>query len=699
MLAGGVACSLRSARGYNLLLITLDTVRADRLGAYGYAAAETPTLDALARAGVRFESASAVAPLTLPSHATLLSGLLPPQHGLRNNGAGAFPKAAPVLAAHLAAAGYRTGAFVGAFVLDHRFGLDRGFERYDDEIERDPMAPSGLAAERAGLETVDRAVAWLGAETGRPFFAWVHLYDAHAPYEPREPFRTRHAGQPYDGEIAGVDDEVAHLLHFLDERGLASRTVVAVVGDHGESLGEHREPTHGLFVYEATLHVPWILRAPRVLRSRVVHEAVSLVDLAPTLAGLLEQPLPVEAGQPPIGRDLSAGLRAGKEPASTDIYAESQYPRTFGWAPLAALRRDGMKLVAAPRPELYDLAADPREEKNLAAGDARRPALEARLATFVQGALATRYEAGPDTMDAAARERLASLGYAGGTATPSTTAARGRDPKDVVSLFREFEWANAALQRGRREEAESRLTGLVEQDPGNAVFRGRLAQVYREQGDMARAVPLYRQAAQDAPGDADARYNLGMALHEAGHSKEAVAALDEAIGLDPSRAEVHNARGVALLATARSDQALSAFDQAVVLDPRDARAHNNRGNVLRQMGRFDEAEEAYRRAAELAPRYADPLNGLGSLEVDRDRPREALPYFDQALARAPGFHEARLNRGIALEMAGDKAAAAAAYRAFLEAAKDDRALVEQKRIARGLLARLGGGTTGAAVTP
>jgi arylsulfatase A-like enzyme/Flp pilus assembly protein TadD len=677
-----------SARGYNLLLVTLDTVRADHLGPYGYAAAETPNLDRLAREGVRFASASSTVPLTLPAHATILSGLLPLQHGLHNNGAGRFPETLPTLATDLKASGYRAGAFVAAFVLDRRFGLERGFDRYDDEIERDPDSPGGLMAERPGAVVVDRALAWLAEAPSPdpPFFLWVHLYDAHAPYDPPEPFRSRHAGRPYDGEIASVDAQVGRLLQALEARGAAGRTLVAVMADHGEALGEHGEPTHGLLVYEATLRVPLLLRAPGVLASgKTVGAPVSLADVAPTLAGLLAVPF-ADTPAAPRGRDLSAALRSGGEPPPPELYAESEYPRTFGWAALASVRRGSLKLIAAPRPELYDLANDPGEQKNLAERDPRRRDLEAHLEELRRGARAA--AAAPASMDQEARERLASLGYVAATQAPPGSQQASRDPKDATVLFRGFEEANAALLAGRLDDAVARLEPLVAADPHNPVFRGALAQAHRRRGDDRKAVAAYRQAVADAPGDGDGWYNLAVTLQESGQTREALQAIDEAVRLDPDRAEAHNARGIALLGVGKPEEAMVAFDRASALDPRDARPQNNRGNVLRQLGRLDEAEQAYRRAAALSRRYADPLNGLGALEVERDRPAQALPYFDAALALAPGSREIQLNRGIALEMMGNIDAAAAAYRAVLQGAHGDRDADRQRQIAAQLVARL-----------
>jgi arylsulfatase A-like enzyme/Tfp pilus assembly protein PilF len=684
------------------VLITLDTVRADHLGAYGYAAAETPALDRLAREGVRFAQVSSAVPLTLPSHSSLLSGLLPPHHGLRNNGSGAFPPETATLASVLAGRGWRTGAFVGSFVLDRRFGLARGFDVYDDEIERDPHAGESLEAERPGSTVMDRALAWLaqeGAETqspAKPFFLWVHMYDAHAPYTPPSPFRERHADRPYDGEIAAVDAQVGRLLAELDRRGLAASTVVMVTSDHGEGLGEHGELTHGLLLYEPTLRVPLLVRAPGLAAGRVIQTPVSLVDIAPTLAGLAGESFPAPASGRLDGRDLSSSLLTGKEPAPEEVYAETQYPTVFGWSPLSALRRRDLKYIAAPHPELYDLARDPSEARDLAA---RPETAASMLSGFASHLAALAAEAVPTPrgggMDAETRERLASLGYLSSGPKAPTAASTPRsdapDPKLLVDLFQRFERAHNLLKSGPAGEvagAVAELARLVSADPRNPVFRGELARAYRRQGALDRALPLYRQAAADAPGDPEAWYNLAAALQDAGQLAEARTAIEQAVHLDPGRAEAHNTLGIVHLAEGRPEAARQELEIAVALDPRGATALNNLGNVLRGLGLLDEAESAYRRAVAAAPRYAEPLNGLGTLEVERDRPAAALAYFEQALRLAPGYHEVRLNQGIAHEMAGEKDAAAAAYRDFLAAAGSDPQFAEQRRAAEQLLARL-----------
>ena len=700
------SCSRGGVSQPNLLLVTVDTVRADHLGCYGDRDAVTPTFDRLAGEGIRFDAASSSVPLTLPSHATVLSGLLPPHHGLRNNGAGALPPGTATLSTLLKGAGYRTGGFVGAFVLDRRFGLGTGFEVYDDEIPRDPQAGVSLEAERPGQEVVDRALAWLNKQDDRPFFLWVHLYDAHAPYTPPPPWAARHPGRPYDGEISEVDEQVGRLLAELDRRGLAGKTVVAVAADHGESLGEHGELTHGLLLYEPTLRVPLILRAPGRLTPRVVRSPVSLADLAPTLAGLLGRTFAGPGVRPRDGRDLSADLLDGREPPSGEVYAESRYPAIFGWSPLSALRRRDLKYISAPTPELYDLGKDPKETANLlkdpgmsagVAGPAK--GFAARLAEIEQGAVATPQMA----TDAETRARLASLGYAtGGTQVAPRKGSEGSspdpkiDPKTMVDLFQRFERANHRLQDGDTSGATGELEALVAADPANPVFRGKLAEAWRNRGEYGKAVPLYRQATQAAPADPEAWYNLAATLQEAGDLPAARGAIEQALKLDSSRPEAHNTLGIVMMGEGKLEAARGEFALAAELDPRNGRALNNLGNVLKAMGKLAEAETAYQRSSALAPRYAEPLNGLGTLEVERDRPQAALPYFERALALAPGYHEVRLNRAIALDLAGDSAAGMNAYRDFLAATEGDPRFMEQRRAAQQLLARLASRVAGGA---
>jgi choline-sulfatase len=672
--AGGVlalvllaSCVRREVPHPNVLLITLDTFRADRVGA------GTPNLLKLARSGMWFRQADSVAPLTLPSHATMLSGLLPPHHGLRNNGIGSFPAKQETLATLFSRAGYRTGAFVSAFVLDRRFGLARGFATYDDEIARDPNDTASIfEAERRGGETVDRALAWLRRGDARPWFAWVHLYDAHAPYAPPTPFP-----QTYDGEIAYVDAQVGRLLSAIDR----TKTIVIIVGDHGEALGEHSELTHGLLLYESTLHVPLIMVAPSI-NAREVQQPVSTVDVAPTIASLAGVAFAHTDGHNIVWVPALSRHRPAEGPGSTPIYAESEYAKTFGWSALNSIRKDNIKLIRGSTAEMFDLSSDPGETRNIINEQRRLYVdLARRLDEISRSAIAS---AG-GVVDEETRSKLASLGYVapGQSARPSN-----RDPRAMAPLFRRYEEATWAMNAGRRRESIVALEQLTREDSSNGVFRLTLARAYKQAGASDRALGLYRQAVALSPADPDAWYNLAAALQEAGRVAEAEKVSEEAERLDPARPDVHNVRGVALIESGDPAGAETEFRKAIELDPRSARAYNNLGNVLRIAGRAAEAQAAYRKALEIAPRYADAMNGMGVLLVQSGQARAAINQFDAALGVAPDFYEAELNRAIALQIAGDANLAAEELRRLLRRLPPGRAYDGQRNAARTLLSRL-----------
>lgn len=657
-----IACAKPHHPPQNVLLLTLDTFRADRIGK------GSPALLHLARAGVRFEAADSPVPLTLPAHASLLSGLLPLHHGLRNNGTGAFPGNRTTLPQLFAAAGYRTGAFVGSFILDHRFGLNRGFQHYDDEISRNPDDASGtFEAERRADEVVNRALSWLRQRDPRPSFTWVHLYDAHAPYAPPPPFP-----QTYDGEVAFVDAQVARLLAQVDRND----TIVVVTGDHGEALGAHGELTHGLLLYEPTLHVPMIIAAPS-LHPRVVHMAVSTIDLAPTVAALAGLQFPGVVD----GRDLD--LQSGREPEPAPLFAETQYPTMLGWSALSAVRLGNAKLIAGRYAELFDLARDGAETTNLAGGSRR---LVRDLSVRLEAIGKTMIAPQAISVDAETRRKLASLGYVAPASSPAV--ADRRDPRAMASVFRRYEEALSSIRRGHPAAAAKDLDALVADDPANALFRQTLGEALRQKGDVAAAVVRYREAVALAPSSADAWYNLASALQEAGQLPEATTAIDEAARLEPNRIETRNVRGTL---EARSGHLIAAeadFRALLVIDPRNARAWGNLGNVLRATGRDAEAEQAYRTAIAIAPRSADALNGLGVVLVQRGQTAAAIRMFDQALAVTPDLYEAQLNRAVARQLGGDATGAAADLHDLLHRMPADPAWNRQRDAARQFLKRV-----------
>jgi len=436
-----------------IVIVTLDTTRADRLSVYGYMDAAMPHLDALAREGVVFDQAVTVAPLTLPAHCSLFTGLFPPAHGVRDNAAEPLAPTVATLAEILRGRGFRTGGFVGSVVLDASRGLARGFEQYHG-VTPDGRTERPSPGQRRGDAVMSDALQWLEGVGDSPFFLWTHLNDAHRPYDPPEPYRSTFA-DPYIGEIAFADAQVGRLLDALDRKRLRERTIVVVAGDHGESLGDHGERDHGIFVYESVLHVPLIVRAPNVPPSRV-SDVVRLVDVMPTVLDLLGVPRPATDGV-----SLADLLHGGTRHVDLEAYSESFYPERFGWSPLRSLRSGRFKFIEAPRRELYDLERDPFEQRNLY--QERRDLsnlMEQRLVTL-EGNPPLQHVADVSAVAPDVRQRLASLGYvASAPRAPGESPAGLPDPKDCLGsdLARSDAPLPRACARGHAYEAGSTET-------------------------------------------------------------------------------------------------------------------------------------------------------------------------------------------------------------------------------------------------
>jgi arylsulfatase A-like enzyme len=412
----------------NVVVITLDTTRADHLGAYGFQSISTPNVDALAAQGVRFETALTAVPLTVPAHASLHTGRFPFHHGVRDNDS-VLSLEETTLAEILKQRGYQTGAFIGAYVLAASRGLNQGFDVYHDDFGSVSQLPGPGALRRAANEVADDAMTWIGNVGRRKFFAWLHFYDAHAPYQPVEPYKSMYATRPYDAQIAFMDAQVGRLVEFLRQHDVLERTMVVVIGDHGEGLGDHRENGHGVFVYDSVLRVPLIVRTPfSGLRGRIVDDVVRSVDLLPTLLDLIGAPLPAADGITLV--PLMTG--AVRSP-DFEAYAESVYPVRFGWSELHALRVGRFKVIAAPRPELYDLQHDPFEEHNVFERDrAVAGRMLARLREM-ERAGSDQSRQSHTSIDADTAAKLASLGYVSrSAATSSHSRSELPDPKDGI---------------------------------------------------------------------------------------------------------------------------------------------------------------------------------------------------------------------------------------------------------------------------
>jgi choline-sulfatase len=680
MLAGALAL-VAAAGAPNVVLVTIDTLRADRVGVYGHAAAHTPTLDRLAGEGVLLEDAVVQVPQTRPSHASIFTGLLPYEHGIRDNYSHALAAGTPTMASLLRAAGWATAGFVGAYPVSRPSGLDRGFSVFDDPFSSLDVTTREAPTERRAGEVVDHALAWLRKPRGKPFFAWVHLYDPHAPYEAPPPWGERFAKSPYDGEVAYADAELGRLVAWLDGAGLRSRTLVVVTSDHGEGLGEHGEDEHMFFVYDSTLHVPLVLSWPGRLPPGIrVGGQFRSVDLLPTLLELLGVPAP-----PTSGVSRAAVLRSGGRIPRSESYAETLYSQLhFGYAPLRALRGDGWKYIGAPHPELYHLADDPGETRNLI--DER-----ASVAAAMRKALRAcdRGASSPPELpevDPAVAERLAALGYVDGEAVPAG-AGSGIDPKDRIAelqayqrdtrrgidLYRRRSFAEAArvldrlargpipsfnvefylgrslLEERRFAEAIPHLRRAVEMAPSRRSLSGlaaapvyaRLVEAYAGAGQMGTAMKTLDEALEASPANAELLRARGTLLLRQGDLAGARAALEKARGVDASEPRLHVElsnvyRNLGDLARARDEAR-----EALRLDPDSPDAHVAHGLVLGALGREPEAGRAFREALRRAPDHPDALFYLGSVELRAGHAKEALPLLERLVEKAPDYPGAR----------------------------------------------------------
>lgn len=656
----------RRVPGLNVLLITIDTLRADAVGAYGRPGAPTPRIDQLAQGGVRFDDAHAHNVVTLPSHANILSGRLPTDHGIRDNAGFRLPADVETLATHLRRAGYRTAAFVSAFPLESRFGLAEGFEMYDDRFADAGPRPAFLIQERSAARTVALASEWLDAAGDGPWFAWVHVYEPHFPYDPPEPFASRWPGDPYLGEVAAADAALAPLLDPIVAAGAGGRTLVVVTSDHGESLGEHGEAGHGIFAYEAALRVPLVMYQPQLFRESVVDAPVAHVDVMPTVLDALA--LPVPSGL--AGRSLLPVVAGTERGADPTVYFEAlSGSLSRGWAPLVGIIQSGVKYIDLPVPELYDLRADPGEARNLAASDpARAAALRARLDAF-----RTPAPTQARTESAEARARLRSLGYlAGGAAPPAAGYTEDDDPKRLIGLDAMLQETVERYLAGDLQGALARSRALVRRRPSMAVSWMQLAHLEREAGDLRAAVDSMQRAVALSPGDGVPLALLGAYLTEAGRAREAADLLDVPSRAPDADAELLSTRALALARLGRMDEALAVLARARDRDPSSATLLVHVGTVQLMGGDRAAARAAFAEATRLNPDAARAHSSLGVLALEDGRIDEAAQHWRAAIALDPGEHDKILALGITLARAGRPDDARAPFEFFAAHAPSSR---------------------------
>ena len=653
-LAGVAACAADAPERPNLLLVTFDTTRADHLPAYGYAHVETPTLSRMARAGIRYARCYSPVPLTLPAHASLMTGLYPFRHGLRDNGTHRLDPALPSLARTLRAEGYATGAVVAAFVLDSRFGLAEGFDYYEDDLSAADERSRFHFAERPAAAVTDAALDWLADAADRPFFLWVHYFDPHSPYAAPGSGSGAEIAAPYDLEIAHADRELGRLLAHIDSIGTSTGrpTLQVFTADHGEALWEHGEPTHGFFVYQETLHVPLIVVLPSGAGSGTLIETpVSLVDLFPSILSWLGVPVPQHIDGVPVPTEPVEGPDPGEARA---LYFETQVPESYyGWSPLRGVVMDGGKYIDAPRPELYDLRADPEEAQNLLPESAQL-AESHRQALASLTANAGLPAATPVELDAEDARRLRALGYLVSRASPSDSAA---DPKDRVHLHRRVLEAQASIDTGDAASAVETLSRVLHVDPDN---RRSLFLLLDLLNDPELRVPvadlLERRMEAALPSPLDLRVPRGVGAVWSVEQRwlRAERALRVALDAAPEDGRANFLLSRVLLAQGRPpEQATVHAERAYRADPADPHYAGMLAQILGALGQRERAQQLYERVLEASPDDALALNNSAWLDYEADAQlQRALRRSERALLLAPERPEFRHTYGCLLARLG-----------------------------------------------
>ncbi len=640
--AAAAAPKPSTAEPANVLLITIDTLRPDHLGCYGDRQARTPNIDALATAGTRFEHAYTPVPITLPSRTVMMTGTYPMYSGIHDFSGNRVNPEQPTLASILQQHGYATGAVLGSAVLDHRFGLDHGFDFYYDHFDFNRLEDANLdLMKRPGNEVVDQALHWLGGQSGRPFFLWVHLYDPHTPYEAPAPFAREYAGRPYDGEIAFADQQVGRLLRFLKERRLYGRTLIVLSGDHGESLGEHGETNHGFFIYDTTLRIPMMVKLPAGTHQEPTSaQPVSTVDLLSTVLSELKISPPTDNQ----GASLLPAVTGKTRPAGRPVrlYSESFLPLLhFDWSELRGLQIGKYHFIDVPKPELYDIASDPGELHNIYA---QNPAIAQELKSQLD-AMEREYTAGEQQaqsmpLDPVLMERLKSLGYAGFSGGHPVKPGENRqlpDPKDRIAMFELISAAVDASQHGRYEESTSKLAEALKTEETCVPVHYLLGLDYYRMQNYSDSIREFQRVLQLSPDYTLVYYYLGLAYARAGDYFNSIDYLRRTLQADDTNFSAAYNLGAVYLKTSQVEEAAAAFRQAIQIYPGYEPAHLSLGEVLLYQGKTDAAIAELRQAVELAPSDPGPHAALAKALKAKGLDSEAAQEMQKA-ARSQGAH-------------------------------------------------------------
>jgi len=632
-LGRGEFSRLKGKGNYNAILITVDTLRADRIGCYGFSGIETPCMDLFASRGITFEKCVATTPLTLPSHTSILTGTYPTFHGVRDNGGFLVPSEIVTLAELFKQEGYQTAGFVASYVLDSKWGINQGFDYYFDRFDLSRYKTISLGnVQRRGDEVINEALAWLEEHKHHKFFTWIHLYDPHTPYEPPSPYAEKYPGRPYVGEIAYTDSQLARLWQYLEINDLAQKTFLVFASDHGESLGEHQETTHGFFIYQEGVHVPLIFVTPfEKIQGLRRSSVVSLVDIMPSLLEMAEIPCPPQVQ----GRSLVPVFFKEENNGEKFAYSETFYPRYhYGWSELKGIQNKRFKLILAPRPELYDLENDPEEQENLAASrheELKR--LEALAEDFIDRTSENAFQVDYRQMDEETRQKLAALGYIGSFADPSSLQGkRLANPKDKIGVFNQISKARELGLEGDFDQAVSMMNEIIKEDPDIIDAYFTLGNLYFKERKFEKALEAFFEALDRKPDDAFTVINIANSYIQLRNFEEA-------------------------------EKFILSFLPSL---PPDSQVNLVLGNIYNSQKKYDQAIEYYNKCLELNPYSASAYNALGGVYIVQDKIAEAERHLQKALELNPGLFNVHYNHAQLHEKKGDLIQAAEEYRKELD---------------------------------
>ncbi len=633
----------------NIIMITVDTLRSDRVSSYGSTRVDTPHIDGFANEGVLFSNAASTVPFTLPAHASILTGLYPPAHGVRENVGYTLSEEVPTLAEILSEAGWSTAGFVSAFVLDRRWGIGRGFDHFFDDFDLSEMEKANLSSvQRGGDETIVGAVRWLDERPQeRPFFLWLHLYDPHDPYTPPEPYRSLYPNRPYDGEVAYTDLLIGDFRQALTDRGLLEDSLVILTSDHGEGLGDHGESFHGFFVYDTTVHAVLIMRPPKGLpRPLVVDTAVSHVDLLPTILDAVD----VSPPETTHGESLVPALLGRPLELDRGVYSESLYPLLhYGWSALRALRTDHHKLIDEPRPKVFELKTDPQEQINLyTEAPAVSEDLEGRLASLrevIDRELGSSTR--PPDLDPETLAQLQALGYAAGQGGVTLDQEEDRprsDPKDKIGLHRRVMRAQSQM-RTDADAAEKTLLELLDEDSEILDAHQMLGQLTTTQKRFDEAVNHFRHALEIDSDHQNSIMGLASSYKELGRNEEALIGFKRILEITGGDTRASLAMADILVAERRLDEAASVLGEALSTTELAGLIYNKLGEVRVEQGRSEIAQSLFVKAIQEKDDWPLPHFNLAVLYEERGEIQPAMASYNRAIELAPNYHQAQFNLG------------------------------------------------------